>query len=36
MIGGVATRVSSLVLIGREPELRTLIAARDAAVRESD
>src|SRR5436309_2160852 len=32
MIGGMATRVSSPVLIGREQELRTLIAAWDAAV----
>jgi ATP/maltotriose-dependent transcriptional regulator MalT len=32
MIGGMATRVSSPVLIGREPELRALFAAWDAAV----
>src|SRR5258705_10703584 len=31
-IGGMATRVSSPILIGREPELRTLIAAWDAAA----
>jgi predicted ATPase len=31
-IGGMATRVSSPILIGREAELRTLIAAWDAAA----